>query len=104
LASEYLHGVLGNLLLLIFLISSIIAVVSGLFLLAINRHRNHIKAIDEACAEIELCSMCLKGNEPASCPIPALIRPENCPKRKQGKRMAALGRIRSHIDKEPTDL
>jgi len=83
LGSEYLHGVLSNLLLIVGILSALLSIV---YMVMINMHRNRIKVLDEARETLTLsrekiafCKECHTLGRPVNCPIPIEDRPGNCP-------------------------
>jgi len=81
--SEYLHGILSNILLIVGILSAIMSIV---YMMLLNVHRNRIKSLDEAREVLSLtrekiafCKECCAGGVPVRCPLQQEDRPINCP-------------------------
>lgn len=97
--SEFLEGALKDIgLLLTIMIGS----TTLYFLIRINRHRDHIKAIEEARAETKLCEECRNGEKPVRCPIPPEARPNDCPLTKKLDKLNKIIAEATAIYKEET--
>jgi hypothetical protein len=101
LTRDSTHALLTNLLLLCFVISAMVAIISAVLRVCYNWHKNRRAASEERLRVIELirresilCKNCLLGKEePGECPVEEKHRPLLCPKelRKKSKvsRLAA---------------
>jgi hypothetical protein len=85
LAGENFHNMLGNLLIIIGIFT---ALLSCIYMMKINIHRNKIKALEQAKEAIMLwreqmrfCIECREGRRPVRCYIPIDDRPSDCPLR-----------------------
>ena len=97
LSSDDLHKAMGNVLLILFCISSMVAIVSGCVRVAINWHKNKKYAIEEALASFGLCIDCSEGKiPPRKCPYPMNHRPINCPHITEE---TLIARLKKHVPK-----
>jgi hypothetical protein len=74
---------------------SIIPIVLSIYYIRkINKHRLSIKAIEDARAEIKICTECRAGKVPYPCPIDP--QPQDCPHRRMTKREKLTQWLKDH--------
>ncbi len=80
--SDELHRVVGNILMIVLLISACIALGSTYYRTLSQKHKERTDEINEAIAQAKLCERCkLAGIATPHCPLPPEERSWDCPER-----------------------